>query len=341
MSLDNENTVDIHDSVSQMVKVDLEQQELLKNYPPEYGNPSKKSKYEEALSIHKGQNGKITISRWKLNDKKDSSQLIKHNLTCSVSNEYFKYEDVSTEDKMVFYLNYADPNLFGYYDGDLFTQDEIQTLEHPLLGSVMEYIDKNETDVLRSRTEEKGEPTPYVVENVPYWICVNINSVLPDGKILNLYGRLFSQATKDEIDLGIKPIQDERRNNIIAMAAPTPTSSSTEYKRKELEKLLKTVLAAFGGAKKAAEANGHKSCHIHTGNWGAGAFGNNRELIYFVQMIGASSIGIQELIFHSIDQGDLKKAQEKYNDWKGNCSFEDCLELLMEQHYTWGNPDGN
>lgn len=79
----------------------------------------------------------------------------------------------------------------------------------------MEYIDKNETPVLKSLTEEKGEPTPYIVEGAPYWLKVVTTPTLPTGEKLNLYGRNFCRASKKILDFAVKPIREERANNII------------------------------------------------------------------------------------------------------------------------------
>lgn len=319
------------DSIHCMVKLSLDIQDLIKNYPPEYKNPSKKLKYEEALERFRNQQGSVKVSRWKYGGS-DVWHLKKAPLKIDFRDEYFCYDDGDSESEHIFYLNYADPLLFGFYDGDLFAQDELQTLEHPLLGSVMEYIDKNESDSLKSRTEEHGEPTPYIVEGVPYWLKVVTAPVLPDGKVYNFYGRNFSRASKEILDLAVTPLSKEKRNNIIAMAAPS--TGSGEYKRKELEQLMKTVIVAFSGAVEQTCVGGQEKCIIHTGNWGAGAFGNNRELIYLAQIIGASCAGVEKLIFHAVDKGDFSAAEQKFSLWNGG-NLLDCVDYLCSQHYFW------
>lgn len=318
----------------QLVSIALDIQDLIKNYPPEYSCENKKIKYEEALAIHKSQTGTIGVSRWKFEG--DGKAFVKNDVKATLCDGYFTYDDEDTEEKKVYYLNYADPNLFGYYDGSLFAQDEIQTLEHPLLGSVMEYIDKNETPVLRSLTEEKGEPTPYIVEGAPYWLKVTTNPPLPTGEVLNIYGRNFYQATREVLDIAVKPIREEKKNNIIAMAAPA--CKSGEYKRRDIEQILKTVIVSFSAAISLSHG---KRCVIHTGNWGAGAFGNNRELIYLAQLVGASVAGGAELVFHAIDENDFATAKKKFDGWKGNADFSECVDYFLNQHYQWGNGDGN
>ena len=317
-----------------MAAVKLDIQNLIKNYPPEYSCKNKKIKYEEALKIHKNQTGSIDVSRWKYAD--DKQELVKNPVKVTFCKDYFSYVDVDRSDTRVYYLNYADPNLFGYYDSDLFAQDEIQTLEHPLLGSVMEYIDKNETAELKSLTEEKGEPTPFIVEGAPYWLRVVTNPRLPTGEVLNLYGRNFWVAPREILDIAVNPVVDERKNNIIAMAAPA--LGEGEYERRDIEQILKTVIVSFSAA---VSLSGGKKCVIHTGNWGAGAFGNNRELIYLAQLVGASVAGGVELIFHAIDDGDFAAAQKKFDGWKGSADFAECVDFLMNQHYHWSSGDGN
>ncbi|MCR5126307.1 MAG: hypothetical protein K6B43_14115 [Treponema sp.] len=318
----------------QLVSITLDIQDLIKNYPPEYSCDNKKTKFEETFAIHKNQTGKIGVSRWKFSD--DGQKLVKNDLLVKFRDEYFSYDDADTADTKVYYLNYADPNLFGYYDSDLFAQDEIQTLEHPLLGSVMEYIDKNETAELVSLTEEKGEPTPYIVEGAPYWLKVVTNPTLPTGETLNLYGRNFCRASKEILDIAVKAIKEERANNIIALAAPA--LGSGEYKRKQIEQILKAVIASFSAAIALADK---KKCVIHTGNWGAGAFGNNRELIYLAQLVGASVAGGAELVFHAIDEGDFAVAKKKFDGWKGSADFAECVDFFVNQHYHWASGDGN
>ncbi len=257
------------ESAKCIAKIALDIKYLIEKYPPKYANPSKERKYEEARKFKEVVDrpcGTIIVSRWKF--ESDFGTYKKGDFKIEVRDDFFCYDDAVSKDDRIFYLNYADSNLFGYYGSDLFAQDEIQTLEHPLLGSVLEYIDKNEVANFRSFTEEGGEPTPFVVERVPYWLSVNTNPVLPNGKVENLYSWNFSKASKKVIDIGVKVVKEEKRNNIVAMAAPS--GGNGEYTKKQLEKMLKTVVAAFGGAVRQTAESGRLNCVIHTGNWGAG-----------------------------------------------------------------------
>ena len=115
-----------------------------------------------------------------------------------------KKQEHNLDSNKVWWVKFADKNLFVYYGSDLFAQDEIQTLEHPLLGSVVEYLDNNEIPNLISKTEGKNRVSPFFVENVPYWISVNVNPILSSGETANIYGRNFSQEQEDIVNLGMK-----------------------------------------------------------------------------------------------------------------------------------------
>ena len=248
----------------------------------------------------------------------------------STEQNFFDYKDCSTNSKKVWYMNYADSNLFGYYGSDLFAQDEIQTLEHPLLGSIVEYLDKSKIKNLCSKTVQENIPTPYVFENVPYWIEVNTEPTLANGKKANLYSWNFCEQPEDVVDCGIKTVQGEKQNNIIAMAAPS--NGAGLYTKLELENLLETVLASFTGA---VDKSKEKECVIHTGNWGCGAFGNNKELMYLSQMIGASYAGCKKLLFHKIKEDDFKNAESKFEMIKEKMSFDEVVEFLLSQKFVW------
>ncbi len=62
--------------------------------------------------------------------------------------------------------------------------------------------------------------------------------------------------------------------------------------------------------------------------------------MYLVQMIGASCAGIDELVFHAVDEGILSKAEEKFRTLK-EISFKSCIDYLLAQDYAWGIGDGN
>lgn len=179
-------------------------QGLIKNYPPKYTNEKKLKAYNDAQKVHGKKDGEITITRVNFDTSKVYLPLEKKNYSCSVVSGFYDYpKSFSSETKKVWYVNFADPMLFGYYAGSAFAQDEIQTLEMPLLASCMHYLDDKKIPGLESKTIElraslyESEPdifierkrlfpTPYLLENVPYWISIKTNPILPNGKKENI-----------------------------------------------------------------------------------------------------------------------------------------------------------
>lgn len=70
-----------------------------------------------------------------------------------------------------------------------------------------------------------------------------------------------------------------------------------EYTKEQIFLLLKTALVAFSGAAKIAHSSKKKFVTVHAGNWGCGNLENNKDLIYLLQIIAASSAGIQKSFF--------------------------------------------
>jgi hypothetical protein len=90
------------------------------------------------------QSGSVSVSRWA------QPAYLPHGVkTTQVQSEsgFFLYnnndEPSSSEDSKEthWHVNFADPLLFGYAEGSLFAQDELQATEHPILVSVGKAMD--------------------------------------------------------------------------------------------------------------------------------------------------------------------------------------------------------
>ncbi len=330
--------------------VSITYKELLKDYPPKFTNRTKAEFYKAALVTHKDCPGNLNAYQclFDQNLKKDT-KLSLSKIEIKEEKGFFNYiECNSSENNSVWYLNFADSNLFAFYGSNLFAQDEIQTLEHPLLCSLREYLLKNKMNSFEPKTVYLNRahglcyPTPVLIENVPYWISVDTKPVLDDGNIGNLYGNNFSYASEEELAAGIQIFEGDIKSNIIAVAALSGGSGA--YTKKDIEFTLETVLAAFHQARFISQAHNELSedfkVSIHTGNWGCGVFGGNREFMYLVQMIAASATEIDELFFHAVDKVSFAQAKEKFALLK-DMTFEECVNYLLSQNYIWGHGDGN
>ncbi len=325
-----------------MGELKLKVQELIKNYPPVYESPRKLAYYERAAFIHRKQKGLVTLSRWRFPDERTTPLDLRENpIEIEITSSFFDYLDEDTESKRVWYVNFADPRLFGYYNSDMFAQDEIQTFEHPLLGGLLTYLEKMAIPGFEPLTIVKTKPTPYLVEKIPYWIKVNTSPVLKDGSKANIYGRYFKYADKKTLDAAITVIQKEETNNILAIAAPSCGHGNDLYTKGEIRLILKTLLVGFGACARKTIASKHSECVIHTGNWGCGAFGNDKELIYLSQILCASVAGVSKIVFHGLTDDDKEILEGAQKKLAVRSDTENLTDFLLSQNYRWHFSDGN
>ena len=316
--------------------------ELLRDDPPEYCHDFKREIYEEAYAEFADRQSEVVI-RFSRNVCVELSEMRLRPEAAKLPEivpvpYFFRYDDPPSDDEKCWYLNFADPQLFYAYDSYLFAQDEIQTLEHPLLASVALRAYASGDPGLRPLTVEKGRATPWIFGNVPRWIRVDTTPVDEDGETQSIYGRAFADADHALLRRAITLEDDPAaRSNIIAMAAPNPGYG--EYNPHEIVQLLDAVL---GGFSPAVEAGAGKKTVIHTGRWGAGAFGGSEELALCVQIAGAMLCGVEKLYFHAVSAKCLENALATAKTVvAASTDAEQIVEKLLARGYRWGFTDGN
>lgn len=286
---------------TQTVKI----QTLIKKIPPVFQDEEKEFYSQKALCFHKNQNGLIKISRWKFDDERKMPLVLeKFPIKIENENQFYQYEEnadknfktldetfnenpasnFNTKDEISFYVNFSDSEIFYDCDSYLKSQSASMVFEHPILLSCKNFLTSLNDENLKPFASENNQPTPVIFQNVPRWILLAKNKQ-------------------------IIPIQKETKTNIISMQAP---GAKGEYTKEQIFLLLKTALVAFSGAAKIARSSKKKFVTVHTGNWGCGNLGNNKELIYLLQIIAASSAGIQKIIFHKADDEPLLNAIKKF-----------------------------
>lgn len=303
---------------------------LITFYLPEFTYERKEELFKKALEFHERKvSGNIRINQITMDmDNIQNQSLEKYSTTVYDTADFFDYaKDVNTSSRNVWWMNFADPDVFGYYGGRLFAQDELQVMEHPLLGSVRKYLLKFVAENLTPKTVmlmgKQKTPTPILIEDVPQWIKVDTNAKLENGKQVSIYGNHFSSASEEEIKAGVTICKEEIKNNIMAISAPY---GEWIYERSQIEQILFTLLCAFSKAKAISK---EKKCVIHGGSWGCGAYGGNPELMYFCQMYAATVCEIDELFLHGIS-GDkhLNNAKAKLEAIGQENSFDSILDYL-------------
>ena len=101
-------------------------------------------------------------------------------------------------------------------------------------------------------------------------------------------------------------------------------------------------MAGFGGAVENSRRN-EKRTVIHSGRWGAGAFGGNEELLLAVQIIAARLVGVDHLVLHAVNEECLENASKLVAQIE-ETEIQKAINIVQHIHskkYMWGLSDGN
>jgi len=84
---------------------------------------------------------------------------------------------------------------------------------------------------------------------------------------------------------------------------------------------------------------------VHTGYWGCGAFGGNRELIAMLQMLAAEIAGLTRLVFHTVNESGLVTLDEAKNRITTTglddiTNSEDLIGNIVNMRFQWGGSNG-
>ncbi len=211
----------------------------------------------------------------------------------------FQYP-ASTADTIHWTANFADSRLFGFCEGPLLAQDELQVLEHPALAHIK--------SALPSDLKTLSGYDAALFQNVPRLGSLDTTTPFPDGH--TLYGNRFAAATHDQILARLQLLNPPTSSNIFAIAAPhVPFGMANQpYQKKDIDALFFTAYNAFHAIK---ESSPGKKVVAHTGNWGAGAFGNDLKTVHLLQLAAARFAGIDEIRMHPMSsQAELQAARQ-------------------------------
>lgn len=318
-------------------------QELMTRHEPFMRHQNKQIIFETACPEGCTHGGTLHVTRWKaeklpdLIDERPASGFI------DLRTGIYDYVPVPGLKKALeWHVNFADQHLFAFYSGALFAQDELMAAEHPALGALREGL------VALGRlplTNEGESPTPYLVRGVERRCAVAIEPNAGEGRPKGLYGSRFGQASEAAVRSAVTALDPPAASNIIAMAAPG--GGRGPYTLEQLRAIVRTAYTGFLAAKtETAEALGAGAkTVIHTGFWGCGAFGGNRELMALLQFIAANLAGVDRIVFHAVDDKKIaKEAAFRYEEILAERALEGAQEVLYaieEESYEWGVSDGN
>jgi hypothetical protein len=230
------------------------------------------------------------------------------------------------EGASAWHVNFADPNLFFGYGTALFAQDELQCAEHPALGAVREAMI---AAGVPARTAEGGRPTPVLVAGVERR-C----------EVRGLYGRRLGDADALTIKRAVYPLVPAPVHNILAIAALSHGQGS--YTAAEIRDTLTIAYSGFRAAALEAASLGMVA-EVHTGFWGCGAFGGNRELMVLLQLLAASAAGVGQVVMHVMDEAGLalgERVRERVTAMPEAMSRDELVDWVAGLGLRWGVGNG-
>ncbi|MEL6178667.1 MAG: hypothetical protein AAFS10_06920 [Myxococcota bacterium] len=313
---------------------------LVHTYPARWQDANKKRVHAIACPPGSVHQGSIEVSRWKavtLPEALPACELIPVELRADL----FDYGP-SGEGELAWYLNFAHAHLFVAYGGSLLAQDELQVAEHPALGSVREaLVDGSST--LTPLTVEGGEPTPITLMGVERRCAIATDRNAAKGRPYGLYGNRFRTASEGVIREATRRLEPPTVTHLIAMEAPVGYTGA--YTEDQLRFILTTAVTGFAAAVQATQ---HRfaglTTTVHTGFWGCGAYGGNRELMALLQLLSAHMAGVDRLVFHTFDLHGLQIAQAAQKRLEqlldSTTHLGPLIAALLKHGYRWGVGDG-
>jgi hypothetical protein len=274
------------------------------DHPHRLTHPNKLFVYNQ-LTQNRSVCAPITVTKFSINDPQSLEAQPLFTLPqpqVTVVAGTFSYLS-STANQVHWTANFADSHLFGFCEGPLFAQDEHQVAEHPGLCR-MKYGMPAELRYLQQYEAA-------LFQNVPRFGTIDISTPLADGQ--TLYGNSFARATEAEIASRLTRFNNPTLSNIFAIAAPRISSALNRqpYRRDDLKALFLTSYNAFRGIKERCPG---QRVVIHTGNWGAGAFGNDPKTSHLLQIAAARAAGIDEVCMYPLSQQNALQAARQLLD---------------------------
>ncbi len=299
---------------------------LRRAHPPRLSHPHKQHVYrlvEDRLG-----DGTVGYSRWKA---RPLPSLVPAAATqVVVRPDVYDYRNPGPS---VWHVNFADPRLFVAYGSALLAQDELQVLEHPVLGLLREAL---VAEGLPAVTEEGGAPTPVLVTGARRVCALDTSPGVE--RLLGLYGNRFAAAPFEEVRAALTLLEPAPVTNLVAMAAPVGRG---RYRPEQLEAIVRTAYSGFAAA---ADVSG-RPVEVRTGFWGCGAFGGNRVVMAALQLLAARLASVERLVFHTVTSSGVDDYEEGASALaavlaRGAQTVSAVLERFAARGDEWGKSNG-
>lgn len=311
---------------------------LVREHPPAFTAPNKIA-VQERLSKGDSPRGTLELTRW--SEAALPVRRPKRRPVLLERDGFFEYGQVGPAGTMHWHVNFAMSECFGAYAGDLLAQDELQVLEHPILGSLREAADAEGFSLL---CVERGQPTPVLVAGAERRGALDTapTPARPEG----LYGNAFARAPRKQALAALTVFDPPQVSNIVAIEAPA--YGNGKYGREEIELILRTAYSGFRAAvcetrHARAMAGLSPRTVVHTGFWGAGAYGGDRELMALLQLVAAELAEVDEVVFYAASAAGTEAfavARHRYEALPVAATVEEIVRRLLAVGYVWGVSNG-
>ena len=323
---------------SPLFRTTFDASSLIVEHPPKIRDRNKQALLAVARDSGSPFEGEMRVARWPAlpwpQDIKPLRQLTVHP-------GYFTYAPAAVDGPVEWHVNFADPTLFTAYAGPLFAQDEMLVVEHPILGSVVEALKAKR---ILAVTVDDGKPTPITITGAQRRIEIETAKDAAAGRPNGLYGNAFSLAPVADVIAATRAIIPPTVTNLLAIAAPYGDSGA--YTEQQISHIVGTAYSGFVAARieSGALREGSDGCVIHTGFWGCGAFGGNREMMTLLQLVAADLAQV-DLVFHAVDPKQAKavaKTRVRYERLREESpTVGEMLNRIEALRLLWGVSDGN
>ncbi len=307
--------------------------ELLRHEVLDFVSPKKRRIFQLATAGAEFEERPMDVTRWM---ERGLPSEVAVDTAVEIRTDVYTY-DTSTEGEFAWHVNFADPELFFGYGIDLLAQDELQIAEHPALAALRVRLSRKAE--VKPYTARRGRATPVVVTNVPRRVAIDLDPRPDLGLPQGIYGHGFARASMEAIEAVCAPLDPPMRTDLLAMAAPSHGTGA--YCGDEIRGILHTAYTGFTAVREETRRlHGHRAAAtVHTGFWGCGAFGGNRELMVAAQVIAARAAGVDRLVLHAVGE-DGRAAAERGVDTAVETSPTEADAALAARGFEWGEGDG-
>lgn len=184
-----------------LLRRDYDAATLIRDHPPRLRHPHKQLVYELCNGV--ATTGPLSVTRWAAAVPPASATLAPLEAIAMAG-----YYDYAGDDRGMWHVNSADPQLFVAYGSALLAQDELQAAEHPVLGAIREALIAKGEPAL---TEVSGATTPVLVIGAERRCTIETAPDLDAGRPYGLYGNRFAAAPPDVVRRAVRVHQRCRR----------------------------------------------------------------------------------------------------------------------------------